>query len=56
MTGVLPESHRRAAVELVGYFTGAFGNEVRIDYGTGLCPASRLPPPSRFQPPLLTAC
>ena len=54
MTGVLPESHRRAAVELVGYFTGAFGNEVRIDYGTGryLGP-SRLPSSNR---PLLIPC
>ena len=50
MTDVLPESHRRAAVELVGYFTGAFGNEVRIDYGTGLFP--RGPVAAVFKPAL----
>ena len=32
---LLPEELKGAAVELTPYITGAFGNEIRIDYGTG---------------------
>jgi len=35
MADVLGETHRRAATEMVAYLTVAFGNETRIDYGTG---------------------
>jgi serine/threonine-protein phosphatase 2A activator len=31
----LPPTHARAAPELASYLTVAFGNETRIDYGTG---------------------
>jgi hypothetical protein len=32
---LVPPEHKGADVELMPYLTGAFGNEVRIDYGTG---------------------
>jgi len=35
MLEILPEHLHRTAVELAVYFLGAWGNETRIDYGTG---------------------
>ena len=35
LESLLPDELQDAAIELTPYITGAFGNEVRIDYGTG---------------------
>ena len=35
MDDLLPQELKGAAMELSPYITGAFGNEIRIDYGTG---------------------
>jgi len=32
---MLPEDMKNAAVEVTPYFTGGFGNGIRIDYGSG---------------------
>ena len=35
MEGILPDEHKDAAIELMVYWSNCFGNETRIDYGTG---------------------